>query len=74
MSENYHSEGGVVVIADTLRRARNIVKKWYYPGEDEDLEIGEENVTTVFNTDPDLILEVNTEEEFYCDFPDAGCC
>lgn len=72
MSDNYHSEGGVVVVAENLKRAREIAREHFDP--EKEHEILTDYDTTVFNTEPHKTFKVNCEEEYYCDFPDAGCC
>lgn len=60
-SNNWHSEGGVVVIAESEERARELANS------DEECDIKpEEAVSHVVNTDA-------TEEKVFI-FPDAGCC
>ena len=72
MSGNYHSEGGVVVVAKSLERAREIAKEHFNP--EEEHETLTDYDTTVFDTEPNRVFEVSSSEEYYCDFPDAGCC
>lgn len=69
MSERYHSDGGVIVIAKNLKRAREIAKE-----HDDDYEVIDSNDTTIFNTKPNKVLKVGAKREYYCSFPDAGCC
>lgn len=72
MSDNYHSEGGVVVVAKSLERAREIAREHFNP--EEEHETLTDYDTTVFNTEPQKVFRVTSKEEYYCDFPDAGCC
>jgi hypothetical protein len=72
MSDNYHSEGGVVVVAKGLERAREIAREHFNP--EKEHEILTDYDTTVFDTEPHKVFKVTSKEEYYCDFPDAGCC
>lgn len=69
MSERYHSDGGVIVIAKNLNRAREIAKE-----HEDDYEAVDVDDTTIFNTKPNKVLKVEAKREYYCSFPDAGCC
>ena len=57
---NYHSEGGVVVIAKNLGRAKEIAKN--------------EGCTFTEKEDPDKVYPVGTQKEYIVLFPDVGCC
>jgi len=72
MSDYYHSEGGVVVVAKSLERAREIAREHFNP--EEEHETLTDYDTTVFDTGPQKVFRVTSKEEYYCDFPDAGCC
>ncbi len=72
MSSNWHSEGGVVIVAKSLERAREIAKEHFNPEEEHSTLTDYD--TTVFDTEPNRVFEVSSSEEYYCDFPDAGCC
>ena len=72
MSDYYHSEGGVVVVAKSLERAREIAREHFNP--EEEHETLTDYDTTVFDTEPQKVFRVTSKEEYYCDFPDAGCC
>lgn len=58
---NYHSEGGVVVFAETENRAREIAN-------------AVEGCSIEMNEAPDHIRDVDGGEEAVFIFPDAGCC
>jgi hypothetical protein len=62
-SDNYHSGGGVVVIADDLARAREILKP----------ATAENGRCEALSAPPDLVRECEGPE---CVFvhPNAGCC
>ncbi len=65
LTDNYHSGGGVIAIAPTLERAREIITSAIYYD-------GKSNPSSVLTTDPIVITELTKE---YCMiFPDAGCC
>jgi len=61
-SGNYHSEGGVVVFAETEERARELASKSGW-----DCEIAADEL-------PDEVREVVGGEEKVFIMPDAGCC
>jgi flagellar motor switch protein FliG len=58
VSSNYHSGGGLVVIAETLKKAK---------------EIAEEDVYIKIDKKPDYQYEGGIKEKVFV-FPDAGCC
>jgi hypothetical protein len=66
LTENYHSDGGLVVVAKDLDDARIFLKNHLNYAE-ADCE--------AFTTDPDATYELanNHINAFYV-FPDAGCC
>lgn len=64
LTDNYHDGGGVIAIAPTLDRAREIITSANYS--DRPLS------SSVLITDPIVITELT--EEYCMIFPDAGCC
>lgn len=59
-SSSWHTEGGLVVVAETEQRARELAsKKGAFPTEDEK---------------PDLVILTDHDAEAVFVFPDAGCC
>lgn len=60
-TDNYHSEGGVVVFAETEERARELANS------KEGCSISENEV-------PDDVREVQGGSESVYIMPDAGCC
>lgn len=71
VSDYYHSNGGLVVIAKSLEEARGLAM--------EKLNRVEGAATAVWLTeDPDIILPLLTgmikDEDRVLVFPDAGCC
>ena len=60
-SYNYHTEGGVTVIAETEERARELANELEY------CDILPEEI-------PDLVANVDYMNEKVFIFPDAGCC
>lgn len=66
MSSSYHPEGGVVVIAESLERAREHAKEINAVPKDSD----------IFEKLPDCCFELASKEamEQVFLFPDAGCC
>lgn len=69
MSSNYHSEGGVVVIAETVEQARELFLKDYSPNSDN--KTGQSDIIT---TEPTLVCGVDATEPHVFEFPNAGCC
>lgn len=61
VSCNYHSEGGLVVIAETL---------------DECLEVVSEDKYIKIDKEPDAVIPTSSRvrEKKYFVFPNAGCC
>lgn len=59
-SDNYHSEGGVVVFAETLNRAKALAAA--------------EGCTFADGEEPDEVRAVAGGEEKVFIMPDAGCC
>jgi hypothetical protein len=60
-SENYHSQGGVVVFADTEERARELANS-------------QEGCNILPEEQPDDIRSVLGGDETVYIMPDAGCC
>ena len=63
-TDNYHDEGGVMVIAETLDRARELLKG--KTGKDE-------RPCGALTKEPDLVRECEGPD-YIGVFPDAGCC
>lgn len=69
MSESYHSGGGVVIIANDLKSARNLAKK-------EEVSASETtDYSDIYTTQPSRTIDVVSAEkpEVFL-FPNAGCC
>jgi hypothetical protein len=64
VSHNYHDGGGVVVIAETLDRAREIIVS----------EGRSKPDCGALKADPDLVRDCAAGEEYIAIHPDAGCC
>lgn len=64
MSYHWHSDGGIVAIANSLERAREIIRS----------EDGPELTSDALTTEPDLIYDCAATEEVVLYFPNAGCC
>lgn len=66
LTDNYHSDGGLVVVAANLQRAVELAEaEGVKFSKEEDYD--ELTPTNVYNTDD------STEEKVFI-FPDAGCC
>lgn len=64
LTDSYHHEGGLVIVAESLNDARALYLKEYPNMKDcEALEI-----------DPDFSYSVISDEAKVFLFPDAGCC
>jgi len=61
---NYHDEGGVIAIAESLERARELIK----PNTGKD-----EQDCSALTQVPDLVRECEGPEGVFV-HPDAGCC
>lgn len=66
-TDSYHSEAGVVVFADSLQDARDIL------GEKIQSD-GIKKESEVFSKAPDIEIEVSEITKSFYIFPDAGCC
>lgn len=60
---NYHDGGGVVVIADNMEVARELLEKH-----------GARKGCEAFTGNPDYSASVEADEDKVFIFPDAGCC
>jgi hypothetical protein len=63
LTYNYHSEGGLVVVAENEEQVNEIVK------EDEYIKLTPEDWKNVITYE----IAGNVEPKYYV-FPDAGCC
>lgn len=64
-TERYHPEAGIVVIAESLERARDLLRR---PDEYVPSNCG------AYTQEPDYTTEVTDTQERVFIFPDAGCC
>ena len=67
VSDNYHTDGSVLIEAETLERARELARIKGWREEDKGPMVG-------IDAEPDLILDSPSKEEKVWVFPDAGCC
>lgn len=63
-SLSWHTEGSVLVEAETLSRAREIAV----------IMDGKKAVKMSVDGEPDAVFESSSKEEKIWVFPDAGCC
>lgn len=63
LTNSYHDGGGVVVIADNMEAARELLKTH-----------GARKGCEAFTASPDFSAPVETNEDKVFIFPDAGCC
>lgn len=63
VTDNYHREGGLVIVASSLARAKELA------GENDSFDC-----CPVIDKDPDHILPTTESEEIIIPFRDAGCC
>ena len=76
ISHRYHSEGGVLAVAESVEEARKQIYEYINGPE------GAEPWETFYGTikgvpegeEPDYILNTDSTEPLVCVFPDAGCC
>ena len=70
-TRNEHSEGGVVVVAETVERARELAAQYC-----DDYELGHAPGHCQIRPDelPDAVYDVPGREEAVYLFPDKGCC
>lgn len=72
VSTNYHREGGLVVVAESLERAREIVKEKV---DVRDYEYQDPVDCEAKSVDPDAQYNITDDaEEGFFVFPNAGCC
>lgn len=65
VTENWHPEAGLVVVAEDLEDARDYMRGHKYVGTTSD----------AFTTDPFFTFELAEDRERMCIvFPDSGCC
>jgi hypothetical protein len=64
LTENWHSEGGCAIVAETLEAARALFAE-RCPGMDR---------CGLFTHEPDFDAEVSASATNLFIFPDAGCC
>jgi hypothetical protein len=60
LTDNYHSGGGLIVFADNVERAKELAEA--------------QGVTFSESELPDVVRNVDGEEEMVFVMPDAGCC
>lgn len=74
VTTRYHPEGGVLIQAPTLERAREIALKedWDARHVDEDDPVSQR--MQGIDAEPDAIFDSDSTEEKVWIFPDAGCC
>lgn len=63
VSDNYHSEGGLMVVAQSVERAQELIDA------ESNVEVTSEEWAEVI-----VIKAADTEQERLIVFPDAGCC
>ena len=80
VSYNYHDDGGIVIVAESIERAREMMR---VIGDHEEYDhkagksIPVSNVPSTcaaFTEEPLLILDTTHSKEEMFIFPDAGCC
>jgi hypothetical protein len=71
VSRRYHSEGGLVVVAESLEAAREIIREQVDAPKDVHSKALDCDAKT---TEPDEVFDVGEAKEYFCVFPNAGCC
>ena len=75
VSENYHSGGGLIVIAKDFDRAKELIAEKNYISIMEEEIDREEGTKSLKEVLPDLTLSIMDDaKEDVIIFPDAGCC
>lgn len=64
LTNNYHDGGGVVIVANDLESARQLLKE----------SIPLNSKCNALKVDPDYVTSVTAEKDEIFIFPDAGCC
>ena len=67
---NYHSGGGVAVIAPSLERARELLPS----PRDHDAKVETFKRCEAHDKEPTAVYEIQADAERVFVFPDAGCC
>jgi len=67
LTDRYHSSGGLVVIAETIERAREMMKNYQHDG----IIVADADC---FTESPEYATGTEATEEQFFVFPDAGCC
>lgn len=70
LTGRYHSGGGLVIIADSIERAKEIAKEH----SDKYQKETDGAPCFIIDKEPDIILNTDATEEAFYAFPDAGCC
>jgi hypothetical protein len=83
LTTNYHSGGGLVIVAPTLERARELLAApadceypWHDADDDHTSSCRPERASaSAMKDDPDVTYALQGDvEEKITVFPDAGCC
>ena len=64
MSDNYHPNGGIVAVSNSLDDAYSLLRK----------SASIPKTSDVFHSSPDRVYDIEAEKEEYFVFPNAGCC
>lgn len=74
-THNYHDEGGLVIFAASLDRARALLRDRVPDGNFWDAELNAPRATCeAFTEPPDYVRSCYGSDERVFVFPDAGCC
>jgi hypothetical protein len=78
LTDHYHREGGLLVVAYSLDAARELIRTRSYPRNSFEGDVEREMIPAdceAHTTEPDTIFAVadDVTPEFWI-FPDAGCC
>jgi hypothetical protein len=71
LTDNYHSSGGVVIVAASLEAARDMLRDYHIRDTYSEL-VG---ACSAYVDEPDRVIPVGeTEKPELFVFPDSGCC
>lgn len=80
VSDNYHAEGGLLIIAESIKRAEEIAKyetgKFNFESNNYDKSMKKISLRNKENIiiNPDYEFDTSHTEEKVIIFPNAGCC
>jgi hypothetical protein len=74
VSNCFHSDGSVLIVAETVERARELGVLTESDYNFETKETTTKTIKMTIDRDPDAVFNANELEEKVFVFPNAGCC